>query len=264
MGSDGPRASVMLGAYGSCVAGALLAWGGAGAWCGAWACNLQINNSCGMGVSKTVSKPVLLARAGACSSINLTQFETSWSAHPLVITELLTRFRQLDDDLCREAARTVLVEASLCHAVDRTIAPKTLAHKAFASTGRHFSWFPRTFQLPTELPALQRERVVRPSARWLLKLPGHSRGTGLRPVSIEDVEDGVPHLRRSRPLVQVPARRSHCRLMPAHPHRCPPPARSPSPLPSAASAGVHPFPAHNRLIQVPLPILRRAAARRAT
>ena len=36
MGSDGPRASVMLGAYGSCVAGALLAWGGAGAWCGAW------------------------------------------------------------------------------------------------------------------------------------------------------------------------------------------------------------------------------------
>ena len=83
--------------------------------------------------------------------------------------------------LRREEMRKAYIKSSGCRAIDTTVATKLASQRAFSPGGEvRFAWYPQTFAVPSELPALRRAGASEPGARWILKDPTLNQGKGVR------------------------------------------------------------------------------------
>jgi hypothetical protein len=77
--------------------------------------------------------------------------------------------------------RKAYIKSSGCRAIDAAVATKLASQRAFSPGGEvRFAWYPQTFAVPSELPALRRAGASEPGARWILKDPTLNQGKGVR------------------------------------------------------------------------------------
>ena len=99
---------------------------------------------------------------------------------PAALSVLLARLREASP-LRREEMRKAYIKSSHCRAIDSTVATKLASQRAFSPGGEaRFAWYPKTFAVPSELPALRRAGAAEPGARWILKDPTLNQGKGVR------------------------------------------------------------------------------------
>ena len=84
---------------------------------------------------------------------------------PAALSVLLARLREASP-LRREEMRKAYIKSSHCRAIDSTVATKLASQRAFSPGGEaRFAWYPKTFAVPNELPALRRAGAAEPGAR---------------------------------------------------------------------------------------------------
>ena len=99
---------------------------------------------------------------------------------PAALSVLLARLREASP-LRREEMRKAYIKSSHCRAIDSTVATKLASQRAFSPGGEpRFAWYPQTYAVPSELPALRRAGAAEPGARWILKDPTLNQGKGVR------------------------------------------------------------------------------------
>ena len=97
------------------------------------------------------------------------------------------------EPLRREEMRRSYVALSDCRAIDSAVATKL--HSLHAFSGR-FPWYPDSFAVPDELPALLRAGAADPAARWILKHPSLNRGQGVS--MLDSLEELDAHLEQQQ------------------------------------------------------------------
>ena len=127
---------------------------------------------------------------------------------PAALSVLLARLREASP-LRREEMRKAYIKSSHCRAIDSTVATKLASQRAFSPGGEaRFAWYPQTFAVPSELPALRRAGAAEPGARWILKDPTLNQGKGVRMLrSLDELAPnatGYPCLRPLRPQRVAP------------------------------------------------------------